>query len=298
MSVSEEELAATRRRQILTELRFDVRRELAETGQLTGEADLTPFMHVPGTAHLRTSILVIWADMLGGLLSLAALRPRVPVTLELDMHLLRPAPGSGRLSAVGTTVKTGRSVHVVESEFRDESGELFAFSHGSFMAQPDATLTAPVIPNLRLKAANGPALAVPFGERVGVSRVAPGIAAMPKSDEGLNSSRTMHGGLIALVAEEAALSLDPAGSTLSSLAIRYLSPVRTGPAVATAAGGSGLYRVEVRDDGIGRRLAALVTARTFLARPAPVAASGGRTAADNHRPDQQGQPDDEDHHAE
>jgi len=355
MSVGEEELAATRRRQILTELRFDVRRELAETGQLTGEAELTPFMHVPGTTHLRTSILVIWADMLGGLLSLAALRPRVPVTLELDVHLLRPAPGSGRLSAMGKTVKTGRSVHVVESEFRDETGEVFAFSHGSFMAQPDATLTAPTIPNLRLRAADAPSLAVPLGERVGLSRVAPGVAEMPKSDEGLNSSRTMHGGLIALVAEEAALSLAPAGSTLSSLAIRYLSPVRTGPAVATAVGGSAvgggavrggsLYRIEVRDDGIDGRLAALVTARTFLGgsclpgvagvagvgssprcrrrmpdRPATPATgavfkpsgtgnagqerrrsadcSGSAAAADKDRPDQQGQPHDDDHHAE
>ena len=100
---------------MLTELQFNVRRELAETGQLSGEAELTPFMHVPGTAQLRTSILIMWADMLGGLLSLVALRPRVPVTLELDVHLYRPAPGSGRLTAIGKTVKTGRSVHVVES---------------------------------------------------------------------------------------------------------------------------------------------------------------------------------------
>ena len=141
MSVSEDNLAARRKRHMLTELQFSVRRETAETGQLTGEAALTPFMHAPGTAHLRTSILVMWADMLGGVLSLVALRPAVPVTLELDVHLYRPAPGSGRLTAVGRTVKAGRSVHVVESEFTDDSGTVFAFSTGSFMASPNTSLT-------------------------------------------------------------------------------------------------------------------------------------------------------------
>jgi acyl-coenzyme A thioesterase PaaI-like protein len=92
MSVSEDNLAARHKRHMLTELQFSVRRETAETGQLTGQAELTPFMHAPGTAHLRTSILVMWADMLGGVLSRVALRPAVPVTLELDVHLYRPAP--------------------------------------------------------------------------------------------------------------------------------------------------------------------------------------------------------------
>ena len=48
-------------------------------------------MHAPGTPHLRSSILIMWADMLGGLLSLTAMRPRIPVTLELDVNLYRPA---------------------------------------------------------------------------------------------------------------------------------------------------------------------------------------------------------------
>lgn len=248
---------------MLTELQFSVRRELAETGELTGEAELTPFMHVPGTQQLRTSILIMWADMLGGLLSLVTLRPRVPVTLELDVHLYRPAPGSGRLTAVGRTVKAGRSVQVVESEFMDSSGAVFAFSTGSFMSSHDTSITAPSPTASMRLVGNAPALAVPLGERAGVARVAPGLAELPMSDEGLNSSKTMHGGLIAMVAEEAALALAPAGSTLSSLGIRYLSPIRTGPAIASAAGSNGLFRAEIRDDGTAGRLAALATARTF-----------------------------------
>jgi acyl-coenzyme A thioesterase PaaI-like protein len=72
----------------------------------------------------------------------------------------------------------------------------------------------------------------------------------------------VHGGLIALVVEEALLSLSP-GATLSSLNLRYLRPVRVGPAVATARTTTGLGQVEVRDGGNGGRLSVLATARLF-----------------------------------
>ncbi|MCW2936950.1 MAG: thioesterase superfamily protein [Actinomycetia bacterium] len=266
MTISEQRPPAAdshRHRHILNELHFLVSRETARTGTLTGEAQLTPFMHAPGTPHLRTSILVIWADMLSGLLSLAAMRPRVPVTLELDINLYRPAPGAGPLRAVGNAVKTGRSVHVMESTFLDADGTPFAFSTGLFMASPDVTLSAPPERDAMPAIISAPMLSVPLAERAGLLRVAPGSTELPLSADGLNASNTMNGGLIGMAAEEAVLSLAPAGSTVSSLALRYLSPVRTGPAVATASGGNGLYRVELRDAGNNDRLAVLATARTF-----------------------------------
>ena len=62
--------------------------------------------------------------------------------------------------------------------------------------------------------------------------------------------------------EEAALSLSP-GTTVSSLILRYLRPVRVGPAVASARNGSGLGDVEVRDAGNENRLSVLATTRFF-----------------------------------
>jgi acyl-coenzyme A thioesterase PaaI-like protein len=91
-------------------------------------------------------------------------------------------------------------------------------------------------------------LAVPLAERAGCHRRAPGVAVLPRSDDGLNAAGSVNGGLIALAVEEAALSLTP-GTTLVSMALRYLRPVRSGPAVATAEVLSGLGRVEVRDAG-------------------------------------------------
>jgi acyl-coenzyme A thioesterase PaaI-like protein len=250
-------------RHILNELHFQVSRETVDSGTLTGEAQLTPFMHTPGTPHLRTSILIVWADMLSGLLALAGMRPRVPVTLELDVNLYRPGPGDGLLRAVGTTVKRGRSVQVFESTFAGADGRPFAFSTGLFMASPDATLSAPSEMDSMPAITSAPTLSVPLGDRAGVVRVAPGVARLPLRADGLNSSNTMNGGLIGMTAEEAVLSLGPPGAAVSSLALRYLSPVRVGPAIATATGADGLYHVEVRDAGADDRLAVLATARTF-----------------------------------
>ena len=194
-------------------------------------------MHVPGTDCLRASILASWADMLCGLLSMRAFAGRVSVTLELDVHLYRPAPGSGTVTAVGRRSRRAVRCSSGEVEFADARGEAFGFSAASFMAAPDATLRPPRLTSLDVPPQET-LLRMPLAERADCKRQAPGVAVLHKSEDGLNGAKTVHGGLIALAAEEAVLSLAP-GTTLSSLALRYLQPVRVGPAVATAASGTG-----------------------------------------------------------
>jgi len=247
-----------RRSHLIQELGFAVRQD---GDVLRGTASVTPYMHGPGTACLRASILASWADMLCGLLSMRAFADRVSVTLELDVHLYRPAPGSGIVTAVGRQVKAGRSVFAGEVEFADADGEPFGFSSGSFMVAPDTTLRPPQLTSLDITPW-APPLSMPLAERADCKRLEPGMAVLHKSEDGLNSAKTVHGGLLALAAEEAVLSLCP-GRTLSSLALRYLHPVRVGPAVATASVADGLGRVELRDAGSGDRLAVTATARVF-----------------------------------
>jgi acyl-coenzyme A thioesterase PaaI-like protein len=247
-----------RRPHILQELGFAVRQD---GDDLHGTASVTPYMQVPGTACVRASILACWADMLLGLLSMRAFAGRVSVTLELDVHLYRPAPGSGTVTAVARQVKAGRSVFAGEVEFADARGEAFGFSAASFMVAPDTTLRPPRFTSLDVPAGET-RLRMPLAERADCKRQAPGVAVLHKSEDGLNGAKTVHGGLIALAAEEAALSLAP-GTSLSSLALRYLQPVRVGPAVATASVREGLGRVSLRDSGSGDRLAATGTTRTF-----------------------------------
>src|SRR6202020_333545 len=218
-----------RRPHILQELGFAVRPDGEE---LHGTASVTPYMQVPDVPCLRASILASWADMLLGMLSMRAFA-RVSVTLELDVQLYRPAPGAGTVTAVGRPVKAGRSVFVGEVEFADARGETFGFSAASFMAAPDTTLRTPRLTGLEVPPPEEVRLSMPLAERADCKRQAPGMAVLHKSEDGLNAAKTVHGGLIALAAEEAALSLPP-GASLSSLALRYLQPVRVGPAVATA----------------------------------------------------------------
>jgi acyl-coenzyme A thioesterase PaaI-like protein len=246
-----------RRPHILQELGFAVRQDGEE---LHGAATVTPYLQVTDVPCLRVSILASWADMLCGMLSMRAFA-QVSVTLELDVQLYRPAPGSGTVTAVGRQVKAGRSVFVGEVEFADSDGETFGFSTSSFMVAPDTTLRTPRFTSLDVPPQEL-RLRMPLAERADCKRQAPGVAVLHKCEDGLNAAKTVHGGLIALAAEEAALSLAP-GTSLSSLALRYLQPVRVGPAVATATARDGLGRVELRDSGAGDRLAVTATTRTF-----------------------------------
>jgi acyl-coenzyme A thioesterase PaaI-like protein len=230
--------------------------------ELHGTGEVVPEMYVPGTTHLRTSILVAWADTVAGLLAADVIGPKVPVTLEIDVHLYRPAPPSGIVRGVGRAVKSGRSVFVATVDFSGEDGQPFALAAGSFMAARDPRVRLPARLSVDLIVPAGTRLRTPFAEHAGCRRGAPGVATLTRSEAALNSSNTVNGGLIALAAEEAALSLTPR-STLSSLGLRYLQPARVGPVVAQAQVQDGLGRVEVRDAGNDNRLCVLATSRVF-----------------------------------
>jgi len=222
-------------------------------------------MYVPGTTVVRASIFATWADMLAGYLAMDAFLPRVPTTLELDVHLHEPHGDPKAIKAVARLIKSGRTVLVIVVDFTDEEGRPLAFSTASFMAVPDPAVT---FPPEHLAVREAPRtivrLAVPFAERARCERRGPCLAVLHRSEDGLNSAGTVNGGLIALAIEEAALSAAP-GSTISSMALRYLRPVRVGPAVASAQVRDGLGRVEVRDGGSGDRLAVYAITRTTAA---------------------------------
>ena len=89
-----------------------------------------------------------------------------------------------------------------------------------------------------------------------------GIALIPNGPDARNAVNTLAGGLIALVAEEAALSLT-SGETLALIHLDYLQAVRIGPAVARARIHNGVGRFDVRDAGKDARLVAVATTRVL-----------------------------------
>jgi acyl-coenzyme A thioesterase PaaI-like protein len=242
---------------ILMELGFDVE-QVGE--EMHGRAVVTPEMLVPGSGILRTSILAAWADTITGLRALQEIRPRVVVTQQLDVHLFASPTAGAEVHALARAVKSGRSVVVVVVDFLAD-GEEIGVGTAAFMPAPDPNLLMPD-DMVTGRKSGGPTLSVPIAERARVQRIGPGVAVVPNGSDSRNASNTLNGGLLALVVEEAALSLTP-GESLSSLAMHYLQPVRVGPAVATAEVRAGLGRVEVRDAGREDRLAVVATTRIF-----------------------------------
>ena len=247
-------------RHIMRDLGFGV---VGAGDEMHGSAHVVPEMWVPGTNALRTSILAAWADVAAGYIAIGLFDPGVPVTLDLDVHLHRPAVGCDEVRLVARVQKAGRSVSVLSIAIADDTGDPIGFAHATFMAAPNPSLRMPtVVRDEGLLLPHPSRLEVPFAERAGCDRLAPGVASIAMRRDGLNASGTLNGGLLALVVEEAALSAEP-DTTLSSLSMRYAQPVRVGPAVAEAEVRDGLGNVVVRDAGRDDRLAVIATTRSF-----------------------------------
>lgn len=223
-----------------------------------GTATVVEGMLVPGTTNLRSSVVTVWVDIVCGHFAVAQLTPRVPVTLELGLDLYREPAGLHQVRLEGRVAKAGRSVVVATVDLADEEDRPIGVAHASFVAAPDTELRFDGDIEMR----SGALLDRPFAERAGCVRVAPGTARLPRPPDGGNSAGTLNGGLLSLVAEEAALSATDARG-LSHLALRYLRPVRRGPAVARAEIVGEVANIEIHDEGDGDRLAVIATAHLW-----------------------------------
>jgi acyl-coenzyme A thioesterase PaaI-like protein len=228
---------------ILLELDLEMR---FEGGRLLARAGITPEIHGPGTARLRTSVLAAWLDIVLGTGAIEAMWPRVPLTLNLDVQMLEPPPSDGAIEFLVRPLKAGRSVGVLEADV-SKAGSIIGFGRGTFMAAPDPGAVMVTRPPMRAPPGTH-RLSMPLAARAGIELVQTGVVLLPNRPEARNGANILTGSLIALVAEEAALSLTP-GETLALLNLDFLRPVRVGPAVANARIHGGVGRVEVRDAG-------------------------------------------------
>jgi acyl-coenzyme A thioesterase PaaI-like protein len=245
-------------RHIMRDLGFGVQ---GTADEMRGSGHVVPEMWVPDTDVLRLSILAAWADIASGYIAVGLFTPGVPVTLDLDVHLHHPVVGVDEVDMVARVQKSGRSVTVLSVEMFGD-GKTIGFGHATFMASPNPSLRMPtVVSDEGLIRTHPPHLEVPYAERAGCERHEPGVASIPMRPDGLNASDTLNGGLLALAVEEAVLSAEP--GTLSSLSMRYVRPVRVGPAVARAEAHNGLASVVVRDNGRDNNLAVIATTRSF-----------------------------------
>lgn len=228
--------------------------------EVHGIAEVVPHMCLPGTESLRISLLVTWTDIVLGHLVARALA-HMPLTLELDVHLFEEVRCSS-VTTVTRIAKAGRSQVVCTVDFTSETRAHLGFGHGVLTTLPEAPLPPGwgSSPNRPLATPRGELLE-PFATRAGCERSDAGTASLLCRPHVLNPAKALNGGITALVVEEAVLSADSDLSAVTSMALRYLRPIRTGPAVATARVRAGLGRVEVHDGG-GGALAVLATTRS------------------------------------
>ena len=235
-----------------------------EGDELAGRAAVVPGMNLPGTDILRMSVLVTWADTIFGLIAMRTIAPRIPVTLEMDIHVFAPIRGASEVLLRGRLVKAGKSVMIFSLDFHDAKGVHVGFGHSVFMAAPDPELTVP--PGdwaiKRFDRQRGPLLQQPLAQRVGCEVKEPGRAVLPRARDIRNQTGAINGGILTVPIEDAALSRAAPGDSISSLIIRYLRPVRRGPAVARAELEGNLARVEVIDED-RNALSIHATARLF-----------------------------------
>ncbi|HEY8524659.1 MAG TPA: hotdog fold domain-containing protein [Acidimicrobiales bacterium] len=223
----------------------------ADGDRVLGRAEVVPELCVPGTDALRTSVILTWADVLAGTVTGNAMVPRIPLTLDIEVRVARPAGPGTVVTADAAPVRAGRSVVVSECWFRDEAGgEPLALAVATFVPAPDPTHVFP--DGFPVPEGPGRPLAVPLAERLDCRVVEPGVAEMPRRRDALNAVGAIQGGLVAVALEEAAASLWPTPTPLESLTVRYLRPVTQGPARATATAAADVATVRLSDVGTGK----------------------------------------------
>ncbi|HZR14327.1 MAG TPA: hotdog domain-containing protein [Acidimicrobiia bacterium] len=216
---------------------------------------------VPGSDVVRPSVMLTLADILIGSLANEAVLPRITMTADLNVRTLHPLAADKPFTGEARVLKSGRTTTLGEATFRsDGDAQPAVLSHGTFIASPRPQDTGFSLRSRGPLHAPPGTMTVPFARRVGCRRVGSGAAEIARRDDLLNPADTLQGGLVALVAEEAACALhDDAVPT--ALDVRYLSAIRVGPARATAVDLGPVTRVEVRDAGADARLAAVAVVR-------------------------------------
>jgi uncharacterized protein (TIGR00369 family) len=108
----------------------------AEAGKVTVELEAGPqHSSPPGTLHGGVLCDIADAAMGMALFSLLA-DGEAFATVELKINFLKPV-WSGRLTAVGTVIKQGRTISLCECKVTDESGSLVAYATCTQMTLPE-----------------------------------------------------------------------------------------------------------------------------------------------------------------
>jgi uncharacterized protein (TIGR00369 family) len=209
-----------------------------EEGLCRGWAWHAPELSVLDTEFPHASAMLTYADIVLGLLSGYASAPRISLTADLRAQVLH-APPFGPIEVEGRLLKIGRTTTVGKTTFSVPGVDLpFAISFGTFIGSPRPGDLRELDPSRPPEPRKVLTLAQPFADRLGIRMVDAGVAEADHRADLLNTSDSIQGGVLALVAEVAAQSLASAAAgrtfVVDDLDVRYLRSARVGPARAHA----------------------------------------------------------------
>ena len=229
-----------------------------------GELEVDEELRIPGTRFVRPSILATRRRRRRRRGGEPALRPRIPLTVDLTVHTFGGVTVDV-VGIVGRAVKAGRSTVLTETTFFDRGGERpIGLSHATFLPSPNAAHEMDFVGSQEYRASR---LIGPFIEQLGVRVLRPGVAELDRVEYVMQPTGTIQGGALAVLAEVAAETLT--GQPVLDLDLRFVRAIRVGPGRASAEQvAAGVVRVEVRDPGNGDRLATVALGQDHrLSRP-------------------------------
>jgi acyl-coenzyme A thioesterase PaaI-like protein len=235
-----------------------------------GEASVPSGACATGTRFPLASVLICYVDVIAGSHARTFSLPQLSVTVDMSLDIVVPDPAEVTVEEVSLSsriLRAGKRLIVTETILGTTEGETLAVCTSSFSVV-SRTVSAlgdlgPPPPRHERRL-----LSVPLAERVGLVCAQPGGAEIARRPGLGNTTDSLMGGLTALAAEAAALSAADAEASASHMAdrlhVRFLDPVRIGPARAEAhLLGRGdrrrLARVEVGDAALPGSLTADVT---------------------------------------
>jgi len=226
---------------------------------VAGRIPMFPSLAAPdGT--MRSAAVLMAIDMTCGMAAGIGVLPKWTVTADAEVHFFDPCRvGPLRVDAVG--VRAGRTMSIVEARVVDEGADdalvaLVTANHGVLDSAFDHFLADAEIGDTQQFARPEHLDDQSLEEYFGLV-VDGGTVCIPRDVRTINPWASLHGGLHGLLVDTAATL---AGiDTVDDVVMRFLNPVRTGPAVATvvhdhARRDERVLRIEVRD-GVDGRLA-------------------------------------------
>lgn len=262
--------------------------DLGMEAEVTSESSAT--VRIRATPHIlgadggvRVGVLATLVDVVGGSAALRAVDPDWMATADLTVQMARPAIGPF-VEARATVLRKGRTTLVVEAVVADVADDgrsdpagwasmTFAILPGRTTAPlRDMSSELPVRWSLDGVGLDGPVVDV---LDISVDDAGRGVASLPVREYLRNSFGAVQGGVMATLAEVAALAMveSAAGAgaaplVATDLHVGYVALGRIGPIVARSRllGGhhpssGGTVAVELVDEGADQRLTTVVNVR-------------------------------------